>query len=317
MTIADQKDRRFRLMADPRDRQYTLLIVPDVPGQVKRIKLSLRAVKTLAIAAAAACVLFIAMGVVAYISVSRLSDLRRLRTENQAQKEQLLIFASKIDDLKQTIDRVTEFDAKLRVITAAGDRPAAVTPGAGGPTAEDAASLAGSGSDGSFLIEKVHRDLEELSVAARNEERSIQELSSFFQDQRSLLAATPSIWPTRGWVTSNFGSRTSPFTGEPAIHEGLDIASGIGTWVKSAADGIVTFAGVKGGYGKIVIVDHGYGLSTRYGHMSEVHVTPGQRVRRGDRIGNVGNTGRSTGPHLHYEVRVNNLPVNPMRYILD
>lgn len=304
-------------MPEPREKQYTLLIVPDVPGQVKRVKVNLRTLKVLGGVVAAACVLFVAMGIVSYISVSRLADLRRLRTENQAQKEQLLIFASKIDDLKQTIDRVTEFDAKLRVITNAGDRPVAVVPGAGGPTPEDEASLAGSGSDGNFLIEKIHRDLEELSVAARNEERSIQELSSFFQDQRSLLAATPSIWPTRGWITSNFGSRTSPFTGEPAIHEGLDIATGIGTWVKSSADGIVTFAGVKGGYGKIIIIDHGYGLSTRYGHLSEVHVTPGQRVRRGDRIGNVGNTGRSTGPHLHYEVRVNNLPVNPLRYILD
>ncbi len=300
-----------------KDRQYTLLVVPDVPGQVKRLKLSLSSMKIALAMVVGACVLFIVMGVVSYISVQRLADLRRLQRENQAQKEQLLIFGSKIDDLKQTLDRISEFDAKLRVITSAGDRSADIAPGAGGPSPEDEASLAGSGSDGNFLIEKMHRDLAELSLAARNEERSIQELSSFFQDQRSLLAATPSIWPTRGWVTSNFGSRTSPFTGEPAVHEGLDIATGIGSWVKAPADGIVTFAGVKGGYGKIIIVDHGYGLSTRYGHLSEIHTTPGQRVRRGDRIGNVGNTGRSTGPHLHYEVRVNNLPINPRRYFLD
>jgi murein DD-endopeptidase MepM/ murein hydrolase activator NlpD len=300
-----------------KEKRYTLLIVPDVPGQVKRIKVGEKALKIGVGLLAAAIVAFIAMGTVSFISAQRLADLRRLQRENQIQKEQLLIFASKIDDIKQTLDRVSEFDAKLRVITNAGDRPIAAIPGTGGPTAQDAASLAGAGSDGSFLIEKMHQDLEELSLAARNEERSIQELSSFFQDQRSLLAATPSIWPTRGWVTSIFGSRSSPFTGEPAIHEGLDIASGIGTWVKSSADGIVTFAGVKGGYGKIIIVDHGYGISTRYAHLSEVHVAPGQRIYRGDRIGNVGNTGRSTGPHLHYEVRVNNLPVNPMRYILD
>jgi murein DD-endopeptidase MepM/ murein hydrolase activator NlpD len=300
-----------------KDRQYTLLVVPDVPGQVKRVKLSLSTIKVALGLAVGAVVLFIVMGIVSYVSVQRLADLRRLKRENQAQKEQLLIFGSKIDDLKQTLDRVSEFDAKLRVITSAGDRPASVTPGAGGPTPEDEASLSGSGSDGNFLIEKMHRDLAELSMAARNEERSIQELSSFFQDQRSLLAATPSIWPTRGWVTSNFGSRTSPFTGEPAVHEGLDIATGIGSWVKSSADGIVTFAGVKGGYGKVIIIDHGYGLSTRYGHLSEIAVTPGQRIHRGDRIGNVGNTGRSTGPHLHYEVRVNNMPINPRRYFLD
>lgn len=298
------------------EKHYTLLVVPDVPGNVKRLKLSQRVLKVLMGAGLAAVIIFIAMGVVSFVSIQRLSELHRLQRENQGQREQLLVFSSKIDDLKQTLDRVNEFDAKLRVITSAGDRPAAL-PGAGGPTSEDQIGLSGSGTDGSFLMEKMQRDLDELSLAARNEERSIQELSSFFQDQRSLLAATPSIWPTRGWVTSNFGSRTSPFTGEPAVHEGLDIATGIGTWVKSSADGIVTFAGVKGGYGKIVVIDHGYGLSSRYGHLSEVHVAPGQRVRRGDRVGNVGNTGRSTGPHLHYEVRVNNLPVNPRRYFLD
>lgn len=300
-----------------REKQYTLLIVPDEPGNVKRIKISIGALKTVLGVAVAAVVVFLAMTTLSIVSFQRLNDLRRLRTENQAQKEQLLVFASKIDDLRQTLDRVSEFDAKLRVITNAGDRPVTLVPGAGGPTPEDQASLSGSDSDGNFLIEKMHRDLHELSVAAHTEERSIQELSSFFQDQRSLLAATPSIWPTRGWITSGFGSRTSPFTGEPAVHEGLDIATATGTWVKSSADGIVTFAGVKGGYGKVITVDHGYGLATRYAHLSEVHVSPGQRVRRGDRVGNVGNTGRSTGPHLHYEVRVNNLPINPLRYILD
>lgn len=297
-------------------KRFSLLIVPEVPGRVRRLHVTTRGLRMGMGVVAVATVLFVSMSVVSFISIRRLADLNRLRKENQAQKEQLLIFASKIDDLKQTIDRVAEFDAKLRVITNAGDRAAAL-PGAGGPTPADTASLAGSTSDSDFLIRKIHQDLQALAAAARTEEHSIQQLSSYLQDQRSLLAATPSIWPVRGWVTSNFGARTSPFSGEPAIHEGLDIAAGVGTPVRSPADGIVALAGIQGGYGKIVVIDHGYGLATRYGHLSEVNVSAGQRVRRGDRLGSVGNTGRSTGPHLHYEVRVNNLPVNPRRYILE
>ncbi len=297
------------------DKKYTLLIVPDEPGQVKRLKFGIGSLKVFATVIAAVMLIFVAMTVVSVVSVQRLAELRDLRRENQVQKEQLLIFSSRLDDLKQTLDRISEFDAKLRVITNAGDKPSASISGVGGPGLDEE-GLSPEAS-GNYLLQKIHRDVSELSHAARTEERSIQELSSIFQDKRSLLAATPSIWPTRGWVTSNFGSRTSPFTGEMSVHEGMDIASGHGTWVRTSADGIVTFAGLRGGYGKVIIIDHGYGLSSRYGHLSEIHVRSGQRVRRGEHIGNVGSTGRSTGPHLHYEVRVDNLPVNPRRYILD
>ncbi len=300
------------------EKRYTLLVVPEVPGQVRRVQLNSRSLKLGLGIVAGTALLFVAMTVLSIVSLQRLAELHDLRRENQAQKEQLLVFSSKLDDIKQTLDRVAEFDAKLRVITNAGDRPSqGMIPGTGGPTNDDIESLAGSAGDASFLMDKIHRDLADLSAAARDEERSIQELSSFFQDRRSLLSATPSIWPARGWVTSSFGGRISPFTGNPSDHHGMDIAAAMGTPVRSTADGIVTYAGVKGGYGKVVIVDHGYGLSTRYGHLSAIHAKPGQRIKRGDRVGAVGSTGRSTGPHLHYEVRVNNLPVNPRRYILN
>ena len=146
---------------------------------------------------------------------------------------------------------------------------------------------------------------------------SLEELHALLDDQRSILNSTPSIWPTRGFVSSTFGYRVSPFTSVKKMHEGLDLAAPKGTDVVAPADGVVTFSGVKGAYGNIIVVDHGYGLVTRYGHLSKVLVEPGQQVKRGSSIARVGNTGRSTGDHLHYEVRIDGVPVNPTRYILD
>ena len=118
-------------------------------------------------------------------------------------------------------------------------------------------------------------------------------------------------------MSSTFGYRVSPFTSVKKMHEGLDIAAPRGTEVLAPADGVVTFNGVKGAYGNLLVLDHGYGLVTRFGHLSQILVQPGTRVKRGDRIALVGNTGRSTGDHLHYEVRIDGVPVNPTRYILD
>jgi len=139
----------------------------------------------------------------------------------------------------------------------------------------------------------------------------------FLKDQKSLLASTPSLWPTRGWVTSGFGYRPYPFTGNEKMHEGIDIATRIGTPVVAPADGVVTFVGSEGSFGNLIVIDHGYGISTRFGHLSEIYIRVGKRVRRGDKIAAVGDTGRCTGPHVHYEVRLNGVPVNPANYILD
>ncbi len=134
---------------------------------------------------------------------------------------------------------------------------------------------------------------------------------------KSQLAATPSIWPVHGWVTSGFGRRLSPFTGRRVLHTGLDIATRKGAIIIAPADGVVTRAATEYDFGKLVEIDHGFGVSTRYGHNSQILVRPGHRVRRGEPIARVGNTGRSTGPHLHYEVRLNGVPVNPRRYIVE
>ena len=136
-------------------------------------------------------------------------------------------------------------------------------------------------------------------------------------DQKSRLASTPSVWPARGWVTSDFGQRLDPYTAERVMHEGLDIAAPHGKEVVAPSDGVIIFAGLEGGYGNVLVIDHGYGVKTRYGHLSKLEVKTGDHVKRGQVVGAVGNTGRSTGPHLHYEVRVNGIPENPRKFILE
>lgn len=129
------------------------------------------------------------------------------------------------------------------------------------------------------------------------------------------LTSTPSLWPVVGHLTGTFGERMDPFSGEGAFHTGVDISSQYGDSVRASADGVVIEAGERAGYGRLVVVDHGYGVTTYYGHLSTFNVIAGEQIRRGDRIGNVGVSGRSTGPHVHYEVRINGAPVNPMRYL--
>jgi murein DD-endopeptidase MepM/ murein hydrolase activator NlpD len=131
------------------------------------------------------------------------------------------------------------------------------------------------------------------------------------------LANAPSLWPIVGPVTSSFGERQDPFNGEGAFHAGIDISSSFGTPVRATADGTVEMADRASGYGREVVIDHGYGVKTLYGHLSGFAVTEGQEVTRGQIIGYVGMSGRSTGPHLHYEVRIRNTPVNPHKYLRE
>jgi len=127
--------------------------------------------------------------------------------------------------------------------------------------------------------------------------------------------AAPNLWPVEGQITGSFGERIDPFNGEGAFHSGVDISAEVGSPVIAPADGVVTYADFLGGYGRAVMVDHGHGISTRYGHLAAFAVAAGQQIHRGDTIGYVGLSGRSTGPHLHYEVRINDTPVNPYKYL--
>ena len=145
----------------------------------------------------------------------------------------------------------------------------------------------------------------------------LQTVRSDVDKRNQLAAATPSIWPTHGWLSSSMGTRADPLTGKKDFHPGLDISADKGDPVYSTADGTVTHAASAGNYGNLVIVDHGYSLETRYGHLSVFKVTAGQKVKRGDLLGLVGSTGRTTGPHLHYEVRANGRILNPLQLLLN
>jgi murein DD-endopeptidase MepM/ murein hydrolase activator NlpD len=130
------------------------------------------------------------------------------------------------------------------------------------------------------------------------------------------LAAAPTLWPVQGHITGSFGERIDPFSGEGAFHRGVDISAEIGTRIIAPADGVVQYADLMNGYGRTVTLDHGNGITTLYGHLSGFAVSPGEQIHRGDTLGYVGSSGRSTGPHLHYEVRIFNTPVNPHKYLL-
>jgi len=135
-------------------------------------------------------------------------------------------------------------------------------------------------------------------------------------DWASVVGA-PSLWPVMGPITSSFGQRDDPFNGEGAFHTGVDISATFGTPVRAAADGVITTASMASGYGREIVVDHGNGIETLYGHLSGFAITTGEQVRRGQVIGYVGMSGRATAPHLHYEVRIHNTPVNPHRYLQE
>jgi len=163
----------------------------------------------------------------------------------------------------------------------------------------------------------MHAQLEQLSEASVVQSQAFEEVYGYLQDQKSLLASTPAIQPTTGWISSGFGYRKSPFTGLKEFHRGLDIATREGTPIIAPADGIVIFTGKKGGLGRLLTINHGHGIITRYAHLQKSLLKRGSHVKRGDKIALVGNTGRSTAPHLHYEVHLNGIPVNPAKYILN
>ena len=181
----------------------------------------------------------------------------------------------------------------------------------GGPTASTTLALVTSGLGSPENTFGLLKDL--LSGL----EDRLQNVRTDVDKRNQLAAATPSIWPTHGWLSSSMGNRADPFTGEKDFHPGLDISADKGDPVYATADGKVVNAAAAGNYGNLVILDHGYGLETRYGHLSAFKVEPGQTVKRGDLVGLVGSTGRATSSHLHYEVRANGRILNPLQLLLN
>lgn len=254
-----------------------------------------------------------------YIQVRKKSfELSQLRQETESQKSQIHFFSSKIEDMEKQLSKLKDFDKRIRIIAnLEKGQETAPNMGMGGPSPSDLREKLKSEKDENGLAQQMKSDIDRLKTEAASQEESLTELEKLLQSKREMLVCTPSIWPVQGWVTSAFGFRTNPFTGLSQMHEGLDISNRVGTLIVAPANGIVSDTGSDYGHGNVVVVSHGFGLTSRYLHLSKIFVKPGQRVKRGDKIAEIGMTGKTTGPHLHYEVRLNGIPVNPVRYILN
>ncbi|WP_242637509.1 M23 family metallopeptidase [Desulfobacter hydrogenophilus] len=240
------------------------------------------------------------------------------KTELEDQRRQIQMFAGEIQGLKEQITKLGQLENQVRLI-ADIDKSGRSSGflGIGGVSKTDLDQEIPLNTHHNALIREMHHQVKQIKSVADKEKLDFNDLIDQLTKKKNLLASSPSIKPVSGVITSPFGYRRSPFTGRRSFHSGLDISNRIGTKIVSTATGKVVFAGRKTGYGKVVVIDHGYGKATKYAHLRDILVHKSQQVKRGEAIATLGNTGRTTGPHLHYEVLVNGTPVNPSKYILN
>ena len=326
---------------------YSLIVVSDGTSPIRRLDIPKRSVRRAVIASAVAAVVLLGL-LVDYVRVRiEHAELGRLRELAVAQQSRIGGFEAAVGALESKLSAVAEFERKVRVIAnlpgsaAAGgadvaeDDPGAeeglapdgqgggeeLAPGAFEPRAAagpDPASpadpaAAPRGDRVGFLA----REAERLGLVADARALSLKELVDQLEDKHHRLASSPAIWPAHGWLTSRFGPRISPFTGRRQFHAGIDIGGARGTEIVAPARGRVEFVGDKGPLGRSLLIDHGFGIRTHYGHNDKILVKRGEMVERGQTIALLGNSGRSTGPHLHYTVEVNGKAVDPIDYIFD
>ena len=303
---------------------YTIIVFPGSTASPKRIQLSKKSAKVALISLLVVSLFFGGAGIYFINQYLKYQDdqvvLASLQRQGKIQKTQIDKFSKQVRSFETEMARLESFEKKLRIITSFENSPKGNQGhlGVGGPYGLSSHSFTTSlEKETQSMLDRLSGDLGILTSQIKIRQFSFQELDEYLKNQKSLLASTPSIWPTRGWVTSAFGYRKSPFTGLPEKHEGLDISARLGSEVRSTADGKVILTGREGGYGNMVEIDHGYGVLTRYGHNSKNLVKVGDKVKRGQVIALIGSTGRSTGPHVHYEVLVNGIPVSPRNYILE
>ena len=242
------------------------------------------------------------------------------REELACQRKQIQVFADQLNAIKTRLVTLDGLEKKVRTI--ANIDKATIEKkdnyaGIGGSMPEDLDAKIPLTQKHNSLLREMHEQVDQLDLAVSKEQSDLETLLKELEEQQNLLACKPTIRPVEGRITSKFGYRKSPFANRRELHKGIDIANRKGTPVVATANGIVTFVGRKGSFGKMVIINHGHGIVTRYAHLDKIKIKRGGTVKRGNIIGTIGNTGRSTGPHLHYEVRLNGLPVNPSKYFLN
>lgn len=325
---------------------YTLIWVRDARSRPIQLSVPRLRVKQAGIAAVVAGLI----GLVLVWDYWRLradnAELEGLRVEAFEQREQIALFRNRLEQVDGQLARVTELERKVRIIAnlpgtagVGGEYLVELVPGSDGvvslpigvpvdrapPTSGANAGqgggspLPGQGGESAAAVffERLDDEAIVLAEGAGARAESLEVLLGQLDDKRQRLVSMPSIWPSKGWLTSRFGPRVSPFTGRRQQHGGIDIAAADGTPIYAPARGRVTFAGRKGPLGNALVLDHGFGVKTVYGHTKKILVSTGDTVERGDKIASIGSSGRSTGPHLHYVVEVKGKPRNPLDYIFD
>lgn len=311
------------------NRFYTVLIVPERSSHVRRLKIPRQLVINILLG------VFVLFGgasfmVVHYLHmVDQVSENSFLKADNLEMKQRLLAMRDRAGRIERVMERIEQFDVKVRAITQLNDaeRNLAMGPLSADGTPGSSRVLYAEGErmnqpteplDSKLAMRLLDSKLEHLEDRAQSNESALRDLSDYLDSQKILLRTTPSIWPLHSRLkTSAFGIRHDPYTRKRVMHKGLDVAAPNGSEVLSPADGVVIWTGNRGGYGKCVVIDHGFGVQTHYAHLDDYDTKLGARVKRGQLVGRVGNTGRSTGPHLHYEVRFNGIPQDPAKFMLD
>ena len=275
----------------------TIIFVPHTRARFRKFTVSSRLLAVSAGGAAVILVASIAFGWALLASTRRDREYRRALADNARLRSDTTQLQQKLSGLSRQLDDFDSRTHRLAIVAGISSRPS----GVGGPMTRE-----GGGGISPSLGERSHEIGDRLN-----------EIESQFTKRSTIVSSTPTVQPVRGAYMSGFGDRQDPFTGESAVHQGLDIATGRGEPVSATAGGVVEKAEWSGDLGNMVEIAHPSGYKTIYGHLERVLVRPGQKVARGEHVGLVGATGRATGPHLHYEVRLNDRPVNPLEYILD
>jgi len=299
------------------DNFFTLMIIPNRKSNVKKISVPKKVIRNIAIACIA-LILITLFIVYDYASIKRdRAELARLRQQTHKQSQEFQELAMKIDAFESKMEQLRQLDKKIRIVASyQTGRDRNLLLGIGG--ADNETNMKNLLNDQhEKLVDGMRKSIAKLNEDAADREKSFNELLAFLHEQRSILASTPSLWPVRGWVTSDFGRRQSPFRAGMEFHQGIDIATRFGTAIVAPADGLIKETSYTPQDGNLVKIDHGHSFSTCYAHLSKIAVQKGMRIRKGDVIGYVGDTGRSTGSHLHYMILVNDVPVNPLKYLRE
>jgi murein DD-endopeptidase MepM/ murein hydrolase activator NlpD len=298
---------------------FSILIVPHDNKKIFNFKLSTSTGRILlyVLAAMAACVWIFAEN---YKTIK--TEVTGLREKEQIYKEQVqrtMEFAREIDNLKKQMGELKNLDRKASDLSKELKRSKLPSPSLPVASAKNAEKMgignysAEADVNDPEFIKKMDDDIDKLKKEFKNSRNVLADLTGFLRSQLSMINITPNRWPIRGWITSRYGWRY--FNHKREFHSGLDIATLYGSVIKSAADGKVEFSGWKASYGRLVVIDHGRGMQTWYGHNSSNIVKTGQFVKKGDLIAKIGTSGHTTGPHLHYEIRINGKTVNPFKFL--